>query len=433
MWAGAPRERVTNYRYPSSFALSFALHVVLTTVAVSLSARPMLVRSRAAAIVAAGSVGLVKPAPRPSPNVSGPPNVAPDDDIFRLDHESAVIEIAGFEFDVRKVAARGASLFPFLRPDQLTFPRMVPRERGAMNAFVSLLDRTAEERPKAPLVLGDAALQLIVDGAWSRRERWRPFQSILTFASTYNAQTGRLPELLRRYVDQNALQPYVDTAARDPRLWVELGIAADHRDFIEFVNRYVSAHPSTKAATELLFLLDKFAQGSFDALITLLDARPEDLRWTRQVNRDAFDLMMLLQRYYRTELDRRGLSMRYALRAHYDQVRLGILNAVLNTTPSAYRASDARYLIGSIYWQAGNVADAVRSWWDLAIDPSDTYVSAYAQIVAAIHAAAAQDQAVTDPTAMRRLVTRVLDADRGRWISFSSDRLRQFGFSFDRF
>jgi hypothetical protein len=29
--------------------------------------------------------------------------------------------------------------------------------------------------------------------------------------------------------------------------------------------------------------------------------------------------------------------------------------------------------------------------------------------------------------------TRILDADRSRWISLSADRLRQFGFAFDRF
>jgi hypothetical protein len=424
-----------NRRYPPAFTLSFLLHLVFATLVVSLSTRPILIRTVRGTIGAHASVRVIPLLPESvkTPQLPEPVETPRDDEIFRLDQESATINISGFEFDVRKIAARAASLFPFLRPERLTFPRVAPREGGVAEGFVTLFDQTPRDPPRAPLVLGDGALQVIVDGAWSRRERWRPFQSVLSFANTYNAQTGRMPELLRRYVDQNALQPYLDTAARDPRLWVELGIAADHRDFIEFVNSYASEHPSTKATTELLFLLDKFAQGSFDALITLLDARPEDLRLTRQVNRDAFDLLMVMQRYYRSELDLRDLATRYALRTHYDNVRLTILKAVINTTPGGYRASDARFLIGCIYWRAGNFRDAVRSWWHLNIDSADSYIVPYSQVLAAIRGVAAQDPSTLDPATITRVVDRVLDADRSRWISSSSDRLRQFGYAFDRF
>jgi hypothetical protein len=240
---------------------------------------------------------------------------AGDDPIAGLDAEASRLALPGFEFDLRKVAEHARSLFPFLRLERFSFPRVAPHDPGAAGPLASLFGRMPDERPRAPLVLGDAALQVLVDSAWSRRERWRPFQGMVSFANRYNAQTGRVPDLLRRYVEENALQPYVDPSARDPRLWVELGIAADHRDFVEFVNRYASEHASTRAAVELLFLLDKLAQGSFDALITLLDIRPvEDLHLTLQANRDAFNLILLLQRYYRAELERLDLATRYALR-----------------------------------------------------------------------------------------------------------------------
>ena len=65
------------------------------------------------------------------------------------------------------------------------------------------------------------------------------------------------------------------TTARD------MDIAADHADFIELIADYAVRHPSTKATTELLFLLDKLTQASFDALTTLLNTEPRrDLRWT---------------------------------------------------------------------------------------------------------------------------------------------------------
>jgi hypothetical protein len=417
-----------NRRYPPAFALSFLLHVALAALAVSLSLHPPVLRAVRATIMPRAWVPSARESP-PAAQTDGPQQ---DDELFRLDQESATIHLPGFEFDLGKVAARAASLFPFLRLERLTFPRVTPRDGSGID-FTSLFDAKPRASARAALVLGDAALQTIVDGAWSRRERWRPFQSVLSIVNTYNPQTGRLPELLRRYVDQNALQPYVETRARDPRLWVELGIAADHRDFIEFVNRYASEHPSTKAATELLFLLDKFAQGSFDALITLLDARPEDLQLTRQMNRDAFNLVVLLQRYYRSELDRRDLATRYALRTYYDNVRLMILKAVLDTTPDGYRAGDARFLIGGIYWRAGNPGDAVRTWWSLRVDPSDTYVAAYSEVLAAIREVGAADPSTLEPSRITRVIDRILAGDRGRWISLSSDRLRQFGYAFDRF
>ena len=44
---------------------------------------------------------------------------------------------------------------------------------------------------------------------------------------------------MRRYVDQNLLQPYVDGRSRDARFWVTLGLSADHADVLAFIGAYV--------------------------------------------------------------------------------------------------------------------------------------------------------------------------------------------------
>jgi hypothetical protein len=88
------------------------------------------------------------------------------------------------------------------------------------------------------------------------------------------------------YVEQNGLQPYADPGERDHRLWAQLAVAADHADFIGFISRYASEHPSSKATTDLLFLLDTLVQANLNDLATLMSAEPsEDLALTRRSSR----------------------------------------------------------------------------------------------------------------------------------------------------
>ena len=95
--------------------------------------------------------------------------------------------------------------------------------------------------------------------------------------------TSGLAALIALYRDQNALQPYADGSMRDLRLWAQLGLAADHVDFIGFIRGYAAAHPSTKVTTELLFLLDTLAQANADALAVLVETnQPGDLEWTKE-------------------------------------------------------------------------------------------------------------------------------------------------------
>jgi hypothetical protein len=338
--------------------------------------------------------------------------------------------LPGFTFDFRKVARRATSLFPFLTgPPKLGELGRASSSRGA-TGLVTPIAAQRERSSKPPLVMSDAELQSVIDNAWARRDRWTAFQRIVQLLERHHPDDGRLPVLLKAYLDQNLLQPYVDTTIRDPRLWTMLGIAADNVDFVEFIEAYVVQHPGTRTATELLFLLDELAQGSHDGLVTLVDTNVErDLWWTRQTSREAYDLGVRIQSQYRLQLAQKGLTSGAGLRAYYDEVRLGILGAILRTTPAGYRASDARFLVGSIYWKRGRPAEAVRVWREITVARDDSYRAAYADILDVLGAG-------FDPAADRVAAARIdgiLAAEHQRWLKFSDARLKQFGYAVDSF
>jgi hypothetical protein len=58
--------------------------------------------------------------------------------------------------------------------------------------------------------------------------------------------------------------------------------------------------------------------------------------------------------------------------------------------------------------------------------PSDRYADASAAIVDVLRAR-------SGPNVDHARINRVLDGERGRWISFSHDRLKQFGYRFSTF
>ena len=273
-----------------------------------------------------------------------------------------------------------------------------------------------------------------MDKSWSRRDRWTVFQPIARLIEQSGADAGTLPKLLQMYREENWPQPYSDRNIRDPRLWVELELAADHVNFIGFISRYASAHPSTRATTELLLLLDDLAQASQDAFATLMKTDPnEQLDWTRSKNRAAFELVVRLRRYYSSVLERKGLQDVKDLVGHFDTVRLGILSGIVRTTPDGYRLNDARFLIGAIYWRQGKPREALDWWRPMTLDPTDLHADAHRDILRAVSAvdAGASDEQIERTVGDR--VHRALDAERGRWLMFSFDRLRQFGYQFDTF
>jgi hypothetical protein len=342
---------------------------------------------------------------------------------FIFDTGSTALPLPDFTFDYAKVADRGTLLFPFITPGlSLDAFGLMPRDPSRRLSYPSAIPGDGD-RALPPLALTETRLQAIVDKSWSRRDRWSVFDEVRSLAEAHDPQEGALARLFQRYVQQNALQPYAESVMRDPRLWAQLGLAADHVAFIEFISRYTAAHPSTRATTELLFLLDKLVQASYDCLITLLDIQPgADLHWTARQSKDAYRLIEALHAHYSSQLEAKGIDSPAALRTYYDKVRLAILTALLHTTPNGYRSGDARYLIGAIYWRHGDHAAALDVWRGIVADPDDAYAVAYTQTLTAIHGETAEP--------LRRRIDRTLDAELGRWRDFSYTRLRHFGYSF---
>ena len=415
-------------RYPLALGLSFLLHIlaILALVWRPGAGLPLLQGAPATSI----TVFTVAPEDAAYPGLNPVPSpTAPDQAWMRpIGGESSVLQVGDVRIDVEKIRERGQVLFPFLTPG-LSLDHFLP---GPVQDVLARLEnplaterRRREQREfRGPLAMTEAELQSTVDKAWARHDRWTAFEPIARMAPRYDADAGQLPALLQRYRDQNALQPYADTTIRDPRLWAQLGIAADHVTFISFIRRYASAHPSTRATTELLLLLDRIAEANQDALSVLRANDPAaDLAWTRQANPDAYDLVVGLRRYSRREANRQGLFTDEAVDRFYEQARLAILEGVVRATPAGYRRSDALFRIGEIYWTQGNPDAALRAWRQMAPEPGDSHVIAGTQILAALQSG----------RPLAREIARILQNDQGRWISFSDQRLRRFGYRFDTF
>jgi hypothetical protein len=212
----------------------------------------------------------------------------------------------------------------------------------------------------------------------------------------------------------------------EPSRWSMHVLAADDQDYLDFVGGYVRAHPGTRGATEMLFLVDALMQGSSDTLGILLRTRPQrDLQWTYRENADAFWLFDSLREYYGDVLDERGLRSAGAVARYYEDQRLSLLATVLRQAPAGYRAGDARFAIGKIHWTRGDRRAAIREWRHIRVDADDAFVSTYAPIVRALDRLPAGVEEPDPPTAA--VIDAALAAERQRWAAFQYDRLRQFG------
>ena len=418
-------------RYAPALAASIALHILAVLIAARVTAP--LPASSATKPRHAVAVFVVPPTEDATFAGLKPVDRAHDEWTRPQGEESSALEIANIRIDVDKIQDRATVLFPFVTPGlslEHFFPAPRSESRTSLeNPFPVARRRRDSAGSHQPLAMSDSKLQSLVDDSWSRRDRWAAFGAIARLAQMHDADAGQLPALLQKYRDQNSLQPFADTKIRDPRLWAQLGIAADHVTFIAFIRRFASEHPSTRATTELLFLLDRIAEANADALDVLRDSDPpERLAWTRQTNADAYRLIIRIRGYYQRELNRLGLMSDAAVAGYYDRVRLAILQGILRTTPDGYRANDARFLIGAIYWRQQNRDAALRSWHEMsAVDPGDSYVIAASQIAGAVRAGTASD------ALLERDIDRILKNQQGRWVMFSYDRLRRFGHRFDSF
>lgn len=130
------------------------------------------------------------------------------------------------------------------------------------------------------------------------------------------------------------------------------------------------------------------------------------------------------KRHYRDWLWERQLHSPNAIKAQYDDVRLRLLSAIVESTPDGYRAGDAQFLAGEIAFEQGN-AEAARQWWDgITPDSADSYVTAYREVLESLRSSRGADA---------KSIRRALDGVRARWRMFSYQRLRQFGHACDRF
>jgi hypothetical protein len=335
-------------------------------------------------------------------------------------------QIAGADID--RIGNHLAVLFPFVNPGiavDAFFPTIPSSARLTYeNPYARKPIPPPPEKGRR-LAMTDAALQALVDTSWTRARRWNAFDRIRRLTLDGNADDRRLATLIALYRDQNALQPYADGPVRDLRLWAQLGLAADHVDFIGFIRAYASAHPSTKVTTELLFLLDTVAQANADALAVLVETdQPGDLDWTKEAHPRAYILVRDIQRYYARDVVRLGLTTRPAIDAFYDRGRLAILWRILQTTPNGYRGDDARFLIGEILWNEGRTEDAVRVWREMTAGPSHaSYAIAIGQLRAAVQ----------PPRPDARNIRFILRNQQGRWAAFSDERLRRFGYRADAY
>jgi hypothetical protein len=343
-----------------------------------------------------------------------------------LDHLSGERQIAGADID--RIGAHLFVLFPFVNPGLALDAFFAAAPSSSRLLFDNpYARRRAQQVPQQGhrLAMTDAQLQALVDTSWTRAHRWKAFEPIRQLIQNGAADDSRLAKLIALYRDQNALQPYADGPIRDLRLWAQLGLAADHADFIGFVRGYATAHPSTKVTTELLFLIDTLAQANADALAMLVETnQPGDLEWTKDTHPRAFLLAREIQRVYARDIVRFGLTSRPAIDAFYGRGRLSLLMRILQTTPDGYRADDARFLMGEILWNQGDTDAALGLWRGMNAGPSDApYAAAIAQLRTAVQPA--------QPDA--RNIRYILRNQQGRWLSFSDDRLRRFGYRADTY
>ena len=334
------------------------------------------------------------------------------------------LELAGIEVDLDKLTGKPDALFPFVLLDLASLSHDAhtpPRARRLTNPFGSGASHTA----RAPLEVSDHALQALVDRAWSRRERWRPFLPIAELIDTHDGNAGRMADVLRAYTDQNLLQPYYDGDTLDARYWTMLGLAADHARFVERVRKSFREQRGTRVGTELLFLLDELLQGSLDTLLMVVGSDPAAaLRRSAAEQPAAYERAEVLYAETRDWLRGLGLETPEAIRRRFDAIRLGLLQTIVEQAPAGYRVCDARYLAGVIYFQRRE-RDAAFAAWSRATPGADDL---YRAAIADIHAALA-----LPPERRVPAIVAALGAEHGRWLAFSEQRLRKFGYRAERF
>jgi hypothetical protein len=400
------------------------LHAVTLALLAALPAR--LPSGPAEVTVAYVTAESLKAAEPDSGDSTGPSDTAVEEEtVDERVSQGPGLQVAGLEFDIEKIRRRRHVLFPFATTRLTFLDEINQRFQSAEGRPVNPLGRERRASTSPMLRLTTDAMQQLIDRSWSRRERWRNFSEIAELLEKHDPDAGDAAAVVRTYLDQNLLQPYFDGKTRDPRYWVMLGLAADHAALIDFISDFVREHPSSHVTTELLFMLDEFAQASRDAMLMLLATLPAvDLEATLGADAEAFAFAGSLFEQYRTWARREGVDETNALRARFDDVRIGILQTIIKSTPDGYGAGDARFLLGRILWDRHDAPGALRWWREMAPDARGSYAIASSAIVRLL---AAPDSGTS------AAISGVLGAEYRRWYTGSAERLATFGYAFDTF
>lgn len=330
-------------------------------------------------------------------------------------------DISGLPFNIAKIEARRASLFPFLTADLSFIERMATDVRAASARLGNPLDPALTAKP---LSLDRPLLQQIVDEAWSRRDRWRRFQQIRALLIGHDGHAGDTPALMRAYLDQNLLQPYCYGRTKDGQFWALLENATEHVEFIDFIRSYSRTRASSRTTTELFFLLDELTQGNREVAETVLSTSVSaDLAYSATSSPHAARLAAGVGNDLRAWLAAHGYTQHESVGPAYDQFRLRVLSTIIETTPDGYRETDARYLAGEIFFRQGNIDQALEWWRPMRPQDDDSYATAARAIGAII------DSGRFDTAAVRR----VLWAQSAFWKEQNYRRLRQFGYRCDSY
>jgi hypothetical protein len=393
--------------------VSVLLHGTALGVSLIITALPPALEAPAAApLRPLREVARVEVPPRDTPFVSE--RVIPPEELSGYD-------ISGLPFNLAKIDARRASLFPFLTGDLQFLERMAADVRTSAMKVGNPFDPALAAKP---LSLPAPLLQQMVDEAWSRRDRWPRFQQIRAVLIGHDAHDGDAPALMRAYLDQNLLQPYCHGRTKDGQFWALLENAAEHADFLEFIRSYARTRSSSRTTTELFFLMDELAQGSQEVADAVLGTTiSHDLAYTATISPNAARLAAAILGDLHAWLAVHGYSRFDGVGAAYDQLRLRILSTIVETTPDGYREADARYLAGEIFFRQGNFDQALEWWRPMQPREGDSYAAAATEIRQLI------DRGNQDTGAVRRVLWR----QSAFWKEQNYARLRQFGYRCDSY
>ncbi|MBY0496834.1 MAG: hypothetical protein K2Y23_21705 [Cyanobacteria bacterium] len=283
-------------------------------------------------------------------------------------------DISGLPFNLPKIDARRAALFPFLTADLSFIDRLATDLRASSAKLKNPLDQA---RHAKPLLLAASLRQQIIDEAWARRDRWKQFGQIRALLVGHDGNAGDAAALMRAYLDQNLLQPYCDGRLKDGQFWALLENSTEYVDFLDFIRSYSRTRSSSRTTTELLFLMDALAQGNREVAQTVLNTNiSHDLTHTATISPRAALLAANIGNDLRSWVASHGYGQRLGVGQAVDDVRLRILSSIIATTPDGYRESDARYLAGEILFKQGSLDEALRWWAPMQPREGDTYIDA---------------------------------------------------------